>query len=118
MSIITADPRTVLCLSLGGTKVQMGLLDADDRFDTDPEIYWRSALPYETPTQVFAAWLVDEMSGFLGARGRHWENVDVVGVPFPGPRLDGRWYSNKTNLPELTYFSWSAYEMDASKLAR
>ena len=98
MSIITADPRTVLCLSLGGTKVQMGLLDADDRFDTDPEIYWRSALPYETPTQVFAAWLVDEMSGFLGARGRNWDNVDVVGVPFPGPQLDGRWYSN--NLPQ------------------
>jgi hypothetical protein len=88
----------VLCLSLGGTKVQMGVLDADGGFVTDPEIYWRSALPYETPTTDFAIWLVAEMSRFLRARGREWQDIDVVGVPFPGPQLDAHWYSN--NLPQ------------------
>ena len=84
----------VLCISLGGTNVQLAALSPYDDCAAEPEIHWRQAIPDVRESGAFANWLADLIDGFLKRRNLDWRDLGVVGVPFPGPERDGRWYSN------------------------
>lgn len=89
----------VVFISLGGTKIKIGAIDEHAQYTSEPEIYWRSeadfseAIDDQIPAR-FCDVLVQRSEAFLSRRGYQWADVGTVGMGFPGPRSDGRWYSN------------------------
>ncbi len=88
----------VLCLGLGGTKVQLGAITSSGGFISEPEIHWRQMIANVRDAATFTNWLAELVADFLTGHDIDWRDIGVVGVPFPGPERDGHWYSN--NLTE------------------
>ncbi len=88
-----------ICLSLGGTKLQVGALTEKNGFVSSPEIVWRSEKTFQEcmddpSSQRFCqalAWFIQE---FLDQHGLSLAEVGIVGVPFPGPHTGRLWFSN------------------------
>ena len=93
---------SVVFISLGGTKIQMGAITEQSEYTSDDEIYWRGEADFagsvddEEPASFCDA-LGQRAEDFLTKRGYEWADVGRVGIGFPGPHSGGLWYSN--NLP-------------------
>jgi hypothetical protein len=90
---------SVVCVGLGGTKIEIGLLTGDQRFFSSGEILWRSRPEftghYDAVDIVgFCDKLASLADALLRTNGFSWANIGVVGVPFPGPQSGKLWYSN------------------------
>jgi len=89
----------VLCVGLGGTKIEIGLLTDDNRFFSSGEILWRSRPEFArhldaTNVAGFCSELVSLADSLLRKNSFAWSDIGVIGVPFPGPQSDKLWYSN------------------------
>ncbi len=92
-------PLSVICLSLGGTKVEIGVLTRDETFFSSPEFYWRESPQFaEMVNDINASRFCDALarwvSNFLGEHGYILSDVRIIGMPFPGPKDGELWYSN------------------------
>ncbi len=90
---------SVVCLSLGGTKLEIGCLTQAGNFFSSPELHWRespvfSGLVDDLDVSRFCDALAQWISDFLAEREYRLSEAKVVGLPFPGPKSQGRWYSN------------------------
>lgn len=90
--------RTV-CVSLGGSHVEVGVIDPLNGYHGSGSVNWRSTLRVTgspaIPTAADLSTLIAHISrDLLGPRLT--TNVDRlnVGIAFPGPNVDGRWHSN------------------------
>ncbi len=88
-----------LCLSLGGTKIQIGALTEFGVCLSSEELYWRSHPEFQDSLQddhaeTFCRAVAGQVSLFLAHRGYRLDDVGVVGVPFPGPGVGDYWKSN------------------------
>jgi len=88
-----------LCLSLGGTKIEIGGISSKGEFLGSGEIPWRSApglaaCVEEPDARRFCELLVERVTAFLALHHARWSDVKVLGVPFPGPSHGDSWYSN------------------------
>jgi hypothetical protein len=89
----------VVCIGLGGTKIEIGLLTADGQFHSSGEILWRTRPEFArhrdaTEVAGFCQELALVVDRLLDGNGFSWSDIGVVGVPFPGPRSGKLWYSN------------------------
>ncbi len=97
---MTADRHLpVVCLSLGGTKVEVGALTQRATYLASPAIHWRdspafSRLLDDVEASHFCEVFIRHIEEFLERQGYTLADVGVLGVAFPGPQDDGRWYSN------------------------
>ncbi len=90
---------SAVCLSLGGTKLQVGALTQEGHFFSSPPLIWRKdpilASCFDDPEpgrfcHTLAAWVME----FLQQRGFALGDAAVVGIPFPGPQEGELWFSN------------------------
>jgi hypothetical protein len=100
----TNQPLPVVCLSLGGTKIEVGALTREGAFLASPEIHWRDTSAFatclEAPTALcFCDAMVRLVDAFLERHGYTLTDVDVLGIPFPGPNHRGMWFSNNLTRP-------------------
>ncbi|HXH09424.1 MAG TPA: hypothetical protein VNP04_06655 [Alphaproteobacteria bacterium] len=105
-SLATPPPAArclpVVCLSLGGTKIEVGALTQGGRFLASDEIRWRespefNSLLEDVEAARFCDTLVQHVDAFLRQRRYTWSDVGVLGLAFPGPQDDARWHSNNLN---------------------
>ncbi len=94
-----SSPLPVVCLSLGGTKLDLGALTRDGAYLASAEIHWRdrpafAGLMDNADGARFCDALLAEIEGFLLRNGYQLHQVGTIGLPFPGPCRDGLWYSN------------------------
>jgi hypothetical protein len=92
-------PLAVVCLSLGGTKLQVGALTREGAFSSGPEVLWRGVPSYQAclgapDAKDFCALLAQAITGFIEQRGFGLDDEQIFGLPFPGPQEGTRWYSN------------------------
>lgn len=92
-------PLPVVCLSLGGTKLELGALTRDGVYLASAEIHWRDRPAFAGLMDAaggagFCDALLAEIDGFLLRNGYRLQQVGTIGLPFPGPCRDGLWYSN------------------------
>lgn len=90
---------SVVCVSWGGTKLEIGVLTREGAFRSSPRLYWR-----EDP--AFAGFVNDGdashfcdasarwVSDFLKEHGYALSDTPILGIPFPGPKNAELWYSN------------------------
>lgn len=89
----------VVCLSLGGTRMEVGLLTWAGVFVLLREVHWRNSPRFaslldDLSAVRFCEAVSHEIVGALGSQGYRLSDVDVLGVAFPGPKDHGLWYSN------------------------
>ncbi|MGK7877675.1 MAG: hypothetical protein AB4426_31550 [Xenococcaceae cyanobacterium] len=89
----------VVCLSLGGTKLEVGALTHTGTFLCSPKLHWRESPAFakcldDQEAYRFCDALVHQVRAFLEYHGYDFSDVGVLGIPLPGPQADGRWYSN------------------------
>jgi hypothetical protein len=87
------------CLSLGGTKIEVGIVTLDRVFLLSPELHWRKSPEYaallEDPgASGFCDLLAQWLKTFVEGNGYVLSDIQILGVPFPGPRDGELWYSN------------------------
>lgn len=92
-------PLSVICLSLGGTKIELGILTRDGAFLSSPEHHWRESPPFarlmnDPDASRFCDALVRWLNDFLVEYGYLLSDARILGMPFPGPRKGELWYSN------------------------
>jgi hypothetical protein len=95
----TEHPLSVVCLSLGGTKIEIGLLTRDGVFRSSPELYWRESSLFarfmnDADASRFCDALARWLSDFLAGEGYALSDARIIGIPFPGPKDGEMWYSN------------------------
>lgn len=95
----TGRALAVVCLSLGGTKLQVGALTQEGVFLSAPEVLWRNDASFQEYLDhgypiAFCTQLSRHIATFVEQQGFGLEDVDVVGIAFPGPRNDDKWFSN------------------------
>ncbi len=90
---------SVVCLSLGGTKLEVGALTRGGRFFSSPPLIWRRDSTFgdcvDDPgpgrfCRALAKWVAD----FLEQQGFALSDAATLGIPFPGPRKGELWFSN------------------------
>ncbi len=90
---------TAACLSLGGTKIEVGIVTLDRGFLLSPELHWRKSPEYaallEDPgASRFCDLLAQWLKTFVEGNGYALSDIRILGIPFPGPRDGELWYSN------------------------
>lgn len=95
-----ASQLPVVCISLGGTKIEIGALTHHGVYLSSPEIKWRDSPEFAgDEIQHFCSVLIESVNKFLKRRGYKLSDAETLGVAFPGPQRGGRWFS--TNLPKF-----------------
>lgn len=94
----------VVCLSLGGTKIQIGALPHAGECLHTPELLWRTEPDFAEALNHgdaadFCSALIARVRGFLESHGYALSDVGVLGVAFPGPNNGQGWHSNNLTPP-------------------
>lgn len=90
----------VLCVSLGGTKIEIGALTRWGSFLRSQQFFWRDEADFrdlgaDADGAGFCGALAERMMRFLAQRGYGIDDVEVIGIPFPGPGGPQQgWFSN------------------------
>lgn len=93
------DRVPLVCIGLGGTKIEIGVILNNGVFQSSGKFFWRQedifkkSLNSDDP-ELFTLALVCFVKRFLDEQGLSLTNVEVFGVPFPGPSMNGKWFSN------------------------
>lgn len=97
--MIPAKDLKVVCVSLGGTKIEIGALTQDYRFLSSTKLYWRKEPSFEESlgalsSKIFCTSVAGIIVDFLKKYGYDISDVSILGIAFPGPCWDRLWYSN------------------------
>lgn len=79
--------------------MEVGALTCDGAFLSSHEVLWRDSPAFagfldDVDTSRFCDALARQIDDFLEQQGYVLSDVGILGLPFPGPRDDGLWYSN------------------------
>jgi hypothetical protein len=88
-----------LCISLGGSRLEVGLFDPEYGYRGGGIVRWRSILRSRYPRGASTAQTLAELAacaarGLIGPDGQKQIRSLNVGIAFPGPNVNGLWYSN------------------------
>jgi len=93
----------IICVSLGGSKIQIGALTNEDEFFASESISWRKEQIFkdcynDKTSDKFCLALIKIIDQFIKQKNASIKDVKTIGFPFPGPCKNKLWYSNNLTI--------------------
>jgi dTDP-4-dehydrorhamnose reductase len=98
-------PKMNIGISVGGSKFIFGLVDRKGHVSADSEFNWREKLKGEVTTEKIETMIMDEISRLLRRFSVYPEQIDQIGIAWPGP------VNYNTQLVTATYLPFSGHAL-------